>query len=325
MQETSQSLRIRPISLALALAFCGAPMVTQAAAINLTAEQGPNGGPRTALIPQGGSYPYPASGADFYGQGGITGGGTYFFHTYGFASGTTYFGARASGDANFDLSTSATYTDTVSTFAGALISFTFNVDSGNVGLFGNGTGSSSLLLRVKANGVEISSNQTTITLGAGGFACSDSGVGALDAYMGCASSTSNVEFGSGGSFTVSFLADAANVNIEYDIVATTSGIFTSGGATSPGYGDACYGQGGGGEGLAAAAYGTPTPFCPFFNGISRSGDPFGLPTADFAPIQANFSIDITGLVPEPGSLALLAAGGIGGLVARRRARRQAAG
>ncbi len=322
MNETTLPVRLRPLYLSLALAFCGAPMVAQSAAITLTAEAGDYGAARTVLIPQGGAYPYPASGFDYYEAGGapvMTQGGSYFFHTYGFAAAPTYFGARASGENNFNLSTSSTYTGTV-TNSGAvagMASFSFTVDSGDLGIFGSGVGDAGLLLQVLVNGVTVARSQTSISLTAGGVSCTENDLGALASYMACGSSTDNQVFGNSQSYTINLgmLNPGESFNIEYDIIATASGQFTSG-AVNCNYVD----PGDGGYETAQVIVEIPLN-CPVFNAITRSGDPFNSPIGNgFEPTTANFSTSVSP-IPEPGSLALLGAAGLAGVAARRRALR----
>lgn len=323
MNETTLPVRLRPLYLSLALAFCGAPMVAQSAAITLTAEAGDYGASRTVLIPQGGAYPYPASGFDYYAAGGapvMTQGGNYFFHTYGFAAAPTFFGARASGENNFNLSTSATYTGTVtnSGSVAGMASFSFTVDSGDLGLFGQGVGDAGLLLQVLVNGVAVARSQTSISLTAGGVSCTENDLGALASYMACGASTANQVSGASQSYTINLgmLNPGESFNIEYDIIATASGQFTSG-AVNCNYEDPGYG----GYVEVTQVIGEGVLNCPVFNAITRSGDPFNGPIEQgFEPTQANFSTSVNP-VPEPGSLALLGAAGLAGVAARRRALR----
>ena len=43
------------------------------------------------------------------------------------------------------------------------MSLSFYVDSGDLGLFGTGTGQAELILRVRVNGIDVARDQTTIT------------------------------------------------------------------------------------------------------------------------------------------------------------------
>jgi hypothetical protein len=318
--QAPRSPRLKPLFLSLALAFCGAPMVAQAAVINLTAEAGNFGQPRVVLIPQGGAYPYPADGFDYYASASLGNGGSYFFHTYGFAGNPSFFGARASGEQDFDLSTSATYLGTVTNngTAAGMATFSFNVDSGDIGVYGQGVGQAGLLLQVLVNGNAVARSQTTVAATSTGVSCTENDLGSLSGYMACGSATDNSVFAAGGLFEVNLgmINPGETFNIQYDIISTASGQFTSGAVncnyTDPGYG--------GYEGVEAQRLTNENNFfCPTFNAISRSGDPFNEPLEVVEPTSADFRTSIS-QVPEPSSLALLGAAGIAGLLARRRSR-----
>ena len=69
--------------------------------------------------------------------------------------------------------------------------FTFNVDSGNLGVTGVGDWFAELLIRVRKDGVDVARDQTTITQTAGGtVSCVSNDFGALGSYIDCASPTS---------------------------------------------------------------------------------------------------------------------------------------
>lgn len=319
--------RLKPCALSVALAVCGAPLVAQAATITLSAAYSLNGGAVQNGLTSGNAqisgdtvYPTP-TGSDFYmfEQSGIS---NAFFHTYGFVGNPTYFGARASGEGQWTATTTANYATTF-TNAGLTavpLSLSFNVDSGDVGLFGNGTGMADLLLRVRVNGADVARDQTTISMGANGTTCVENDLGStLSSYTSCGGNgNANQVFGNGGLFTVDLglVGAGQSIDIDYDIIATTNGAFSSGAVTcnyEPGYGGY-----GGYETVATQAVSEGGYFCPTFNGIARSGDPFNLPVNDTTP-SVNFDPRLNG-VPTPGSLALagLAAAVAWGTRRRRR-------
>ncbi len=272
---------------------------------------------------------YPPTGGDFLANysSPVNSLGSLFYHTYGFTSGLTYFGARVSGDGTFYGQTSAKYSTQVENTGSSALSgfFNFNVDSGQLGVFGAGSGSAELVLDVRKNGTSLTKDFTRIEYDGttDTSTCSDAGsAGTLAGYMACGTVPTNGGYGlyaSGGPYSVAFSVDpGATITLDYDIIATVSGAFT-GGAVD------CNFYGGGNLGLAAAANfrgdGQPPPetVCHFFNAIARSGDPAGVSLANnpTAPGTADFN------VPEPGALALvgLALAGLG--VSRKRRVRQA--
>lgn len=329
MRTRNPLVGLKPSTLAVALALCGAPLALQAATISLSASYSLNGGAvvdgLTATNAQfsGDLPPYPVSnGSDFYlyEQSGAS---NVFFHTYGFVGSPTSFGARASGEGEWTATTSANYS-TVFTNGGLSavpVSLSFFVDSGDLGLFGSGVGVAELMLRVRVNGVDVARDQTTITTGVGGTTCTENDVGSsLASYTSCGSADANQVFGAGGMFTVALglLGAGETFDIDYDIIATTSGSFSDG-AVDCNYDGGGYG---GYETLAAQAQVVEgNYFCPTFNGIARSGDPFNLPLNQATQVSA-FDPRLSASVPSPGSLALFGlAGVIGASMQRRRHRR----
>lgn len=324
--------RLKPVCVAAAVALMALPLAARAAAISLEASYALDGstmvhpiGNEGTLVPFDAVFP-TGDAADFYLYKQSDAGSNVFFHTYGGtgASSPTYFGARASGQGDFSASTSATYTDRYVNHSGGAsnVAFTFNVDFGELGLFGQGTGQASLLLQVMVNGTVVSRGYTKIVQDSSGVICSEDDLGALGSYMSCSSPSSRYANGSGGPFTVDLglVADGEALDVEYDIVSTTSGTYTSGDVD-------CNLQGGygyGGYGLTAVFEGPS--FCPRFNGVARSGDPFNLPldvrTPGGSASLAAFAFDSTAAsVPEPTSLGLL--GAAAAAAALRRRRRQA--
>ena len=329
MFQSSTSPRPTLLALSIAAALAVASFSVQAApSITLSAfanpgSQTPN---TTELVPPG-TQDFFASPSATGGTGGT--GGSLFYHTYGYAGGLNYFGARVSGDGTFYGKTSARYTDTYVNSSGSAqnVNFSFNVDSGNIGVSGGGMGFADLLLQLQFNGNVVAQSHGRIDDPAvGATTCSsnvgNANTGALAGYLACDAGNTSAT-GNGNSYSLSQLVAAGDsLIVQYDIVSEISGAYTSGGSTF-----CSYGPSGGQVGLAAAIAinngdgGGPPPVdngppaysnCAFYQAIARSGDPANFDP--FTPGAFSFS------VPEPGSLAL-AVVGLGGLAAARRKRR----
>jgi hypothetical protein len=277
-----------------------------------------------------------ADGADFYLFKSSGSPNNVFFHTYGFTGGSTYFGARASGEGTFTGQTQATYSNSFTNTSGVaqIYNFAFMVDQGELGISGEGNAFASLLLNVKKNGATIAKDFTSITQTFDGtnstLACADDDLGL--AYMGCGSATASSTFGAGGLFNVSFgsIAAGETFTLDYDIIATVSGNLSS---TASEYYQACSdGYGGYGEASGTndvnVEIDLDKEICfiqTSFPGsaIARSGDPFNGPLFGNGDQSARneAGLQVTSSpangVPEPGSMALIGLG-LAGLAAARR-------
>jgi hypothetical protein len=333
MYNDNPAPRARLLSLLVAAACCGfAATASAAPTITLTAAYALNGAAVPDALGDSSATLYTTpGGSDFYlskSDGSGMGYSSIFFHTYGSTGSTTFFGARASGSgADFYANTSSLYSGSYTNASGSAVSldFSFYVESGEVGLDGTGLGSASAALEIRRNGVAVSRGATTIAQTVSGTTCSEStDLGALGSWASCASSTDSHVYGSGGMFTVNLGSVAAGetITIDYDIVATVSGhggVSACGGGYG-GYGGYPNGYGGYVEGPREPL---PTYDCINYNGIARSGDPFGGNAPDNV---AAFAFDATAVatdLPEPGSLALLGAAGGGWWLSRRRKQTQA--
>ena len=317
--QNSISSRPKVQALVVAAVFAGATFTVQAApAVTLSAFANPGSQTpsTTELVPTGTS--------DFFASPSSPG-GSLFFHTYGYAGGLNYFGARVSGDGTFYGKTSASYTDSYTNTSGLaqLVNFSFSVDSGEIGVSGGGSGFADLLLSLRFNGTEVARSHGHVDDPvSGATTCSSNvlgaNVGVLGSYLTCDPGGASAS-GSGNSYTVSQLLNAGDtLNVAYDIVSEISGAYTSGGSTF-----CSFGPNGGEVGAATLAIGDggggglpdqgPPGYsnCAFYNAIARSGDPAG--NGAFSPGAFGLS------VPEPGSL-VLAVVALGGLGAARRMR-----
>ncbi|MDL2357570.1 MAG: hypothetical protein QFF03_20135, partial [Pseudomonadota bacterium] len=286
-----------------AVATHAAPVVTLTAQEVLGSASGPGANVMTSP---------PANGGDFF-RSSSDGTNSSFFHTYGTTGGLTYFGARTSGVGTFFTRTSAGYTDSITNHTGMaqMVTFAFNVDSGQIGMAGSGNGYADLALNLSFNGVSVAREHGRIVYDSvTGSTCvtNDMDVGVLGGYLSCSGSTDAL--GASGSYSISqLLADGATLNVAYDIVAEVSGalsgtteILCSGGAvaTFTPNKQAAY------RNMSVVIKdGRPKESgCQNFNGIARSGDPAGF--GPFSPgVQGDFALSLNA-VPEPGSLSLLA-------------------
>ncbi len=327
MFQYSTSPRPKLLVLSIAAALAGASLSVQAApSITLSAFANP--GSPTPETPTQTELVTPGT-QDFFATPGTAGppAGSLFFHTYGYAGGLNYFGARVSGDGTFYGKTSASYTDTYVNTSGSaqIVNFSFHVDSGNIGVAGGGSGSADLLLRLRfttaADGTEVvgQSHGRIDDPAVGATSCDanvgGANVGALGGYLACAG-TDNANGAPGTYSLVKLVAAGDSLTVNYDIISEISGAYVSGGTSyCSGYGGELAGHEvpGGGDN----ADNGPPAFsgCTFYQAIARSGDPAGFdPFNPGTPAVFRFS------VPEPGSLAL-AVVGLGGLAAARRKRR----
>lgn len=317
MYDDSSAPRARLLSLLVAAACSGLPLTAFAdPTISLTAQYALNGAAPADAIPEGSLNTTP-NGADFY-MNKAAGGSSVFFHTYGFTGGSTYFGARASGEGlDFYARTSSLYSGTYTNTTGSavMLNFSFNVDAGEVALWGEGVGQANTRLQVRRNGGVVSQGDTLVTQTASGVTCSENDIGALGAWGNCSSANANAVYGVAGAYSVDMglVGIGETITIDYDIVSTVSGQYRSGAISSGN----CYGgYGGYGQVAVAEAVAPGGGQCVNYNGIARSGDPFNnggvFNTADF-------SLTATAApLPEPGSLGLLAAAGGGWWLSRRR-------
>lgn len=317
MYNETPAPRAKLLSLLVAVACAGLSATAVAdPTITLQATYALNGATPADALPEG-SLNTSADGSDFYMTKNDAGSGV-FFHAYGFTGSPTYFGARASGDGlDFFARTSSLYSGTYTNNTGSvmLLNFAFNVDGGEVALWGDGVGTANTRLQVRRNGSVVSQGDTMITQTAAGYTCSESDIGALGAWASCSTPNDNAVYGAAGAYSVDMglVGIGETITIDYDIVSMVSGQYVSGAVSSGNCGYGGYGgYGAYGEVQVVQQY---VP-CVSYNGIARSGDPFNNNGFDQT---ADFSLTATAApLPEPGSLALLAAAGGGWWLSRRR-------
>lgn len=317
MYNDNTAPRARLLSLLVAAACAGVALPAAAdPSISLTAVYALDGAAEADAMAEDGFAP-PATGGDYLGTKNGSG-SSVFFHTYGFTSSPTYFGARASGEGlDFYAKTSALYSGTYTNTSSSAIAlnFSFNLDGGEVALWGTGNGSANLRLQIRRNGSVVSQGDTLITQVGATVNCSESDIGALGAWASCAAADSNSVWGAGGAYSVDMglVAAGETITIDYDIVSTVSGQYIDGAQSS----GSCNNYGGYAR-MAEGGDVVEQPYVPCvnFNGIARSGDPFN---GNEPSVSADFLLTAEAVdLPEPGSLALLAAAGGGLLVSRRR-------
>lgn len=258
-------------------------------------------------------------------------GSNIFYHTYGSVlPGYVNFGSRASGTGVYDMTSPYKLDDYLFTVPGTglvPVYFNFVIDNGELGVFCRtctGGGSAQIDIEIRADGVVKGQGQGKLEVdGAGNATLTHSGLVSNYLILSPTSpNTTNVSATDGISYTwgatpvslyLGNYLGGTDVLIDYDLITSVKGNFGPEDADSYAgfrcedirnnvevidgvnavafaFGEGCYSYSG--------------------NTIARSGDPFG---------QGVSALVTTGVIPEPGSLALVGAGlAAASLIGRRR-------